>query len=105
MSPSRVKALAAEHDADFLRVWDGAIPDAFSFENFPDFGRQYLFGLRLLSSNGALVTAIDGLGETPASQNVRHAELTTRVCVEESVGTQPRTSTQTVNQVGADRQS
>jgi hypothetical protein len=39
MSPSRVEALAAEHDADFLRVWDGAIPDAFSFENFPDFGR------------------------------------------------------------------
>ncbi|WP_394931690.1 adenosine deaminase [uncultured Ilumatobacter sp.] len=77
MSPSTVKALAAEHQADFSGVWDGVIPDAFSFEDFPDFGRQYLFGLRLLRSNGALVTAIDDLAETLASQHVRHAELTT----------------------------
>jgi aminodeoxyfutalosine deaminase len=50
---------------------------AFSFEDFPDFGRQYLFGLRLLRSDGALVTAIDDLAETLASQHVRHVELTT----------------------------
>ncbi len=77
MSPSTVTALAAEHDADWTGVWAGGIPDTFSFADFPDFGRQYLFGLSLLKSEGALVTAIDALAETLASQNVRHAELTT----------------------------
>ena len=43
MSPTTVQALAAEHDADSSWVWDDGIPEAFSFEDFPDFGRQYLF--------------------------------------------------------------
>lgn len=77
MSPATVKALAAEHDADSSGVWTDGIPDVFSFRDFPDFGRQYLFGLSLLKSEGALVTAIGDLAATLAAQNVRHAELTT----------------------------
>ncbi len=77
MSSSTVKALAAEHDADWSDVWNSDIPDHFSFVDFPDFGRQYLFGLSLLKGDGALVTAIEAVGATLARQNVRYAELTT----------------------------
>ena len=77
MSSATVKTLAAEHDADWSSVWSGAIPDRFSFVDFPDFGRQYLFGLSLLKGEGALVTAVDAVAATLAHQNVRYAELTT----------------------------
>ncbi len=77
MSSATVQALATEHDADWSDVWTGHIPDHFSFADFPDFGRQYLFGLSLLKRNGALVTAIDALARTLAEQNVRYVELTT----------------------------
>ena len=77
MSPATVQALAQEHAADSSAVWADGIPDVFSFRDFPDFGRQYLFGLSLLRSQGALVTAISDLAATLAVQNVRHVELTT----------------------------
>lgn len=77
MSSATVKTLADEHDADWSSVWSGAIPDRFSFVDFPDFGRQYLFGLSLLKGEGALVTAVDAVAATLARQNVRYAELTT----------------------------
>ncbi len=77
MSSVTVKSLAVEHAADWSSVWNGDIPDRFSFVDFPDFGRQYLFGLSLLKGDGALVTAIDAVAATLARQNVRYAELTT----------------------------
>ena len=77
MSSATVKSLAAEHAADWSWVWSGEIPDHFSFIDFPDFGRQYLFGLSLLKGDGALVTAIEAVAATLSSQKVRYAELTT----------------------------
>jgi len=77
MSSTTVKALAHEQDVDWTWVWDGPIPDHFSFTDFPDFGRQYLFGLSLLRGEDALTTAIDALSATLARQHVRYVELTT----------------------------
>lgn len=77
MSPATVRALAAEHGADWSDVWSGDIPQHFSFDDFPDFGRQYLFGLSLLRSEGALTTAIVDVAQTLSAQNVGYVELTT----------------------------
>lgn len=77
MSSTTVHALAARHDADHTGVWPGEIPEHFSFSDFPDFGRQYLFGLSLLRDEEDLARATDDLAEILAAQNVRYAELTT----------------------------
>lgn len=77
MSSATVKSLAARHQPDWSWVWNGDIPDHFSFADFPDFGRQYLFGLSLLRTADDLATITDDLAATLALQNVRHAELTT----------------------------
>ncbi len=77
MSSATVKALAARHRPDWSWVWSGDIPDHFSFVDFPDFGRQYLFGLSLLRNEEDLATITDDLAATLARQNVRYAELTT----------------------------
>ncbi len=77
MSSTTVKALAARHRPDWSWVWSGDIPDHFSFVDFPDFGRQYLFGLSLLRNEEDLATVTDDLAATLAAQNVRYAELTT----------------------------
>jgi aminodeoxyfutalosine deaminase len=74
MSAKTIKALASEHNADWSEVWNGPIPDSFSFE---DFGRQYLFGLSLLHAEGALITATEAIANTLSDQNVRYVELTT----------------------------
>jgi adenosine deaminase len=77
MSSTTVKALAARHRPDWSWVWSGDIPDHFSFVDFPDFGRQYLFGLSLLRNEEDLAKVTDDLATTLARQNVRYAELTT----------------------------
>lgn len=77
MSSATVRALAEDQDVDWSSVWEGPIPDHFSFADFPDFGRQYLFGLSLLTGDGALSTAVESLADTLAAQRVRYAELTT----------------------------
>jgi aminodeoxyfutalosine deaminase len=77
MSSATVKALAARHRPDWSWVWSSDIPDHFSFIDFPDFGRQYLFGLSLLRNEEDLATITDDLAATLAQQNVRYAELTT----------------------------
>jgi len=77
MSSATVKALAARHRPDWSWVWSGDIPDHFSFVDFPDFGRQYLFGLSLLRNEEDLATITDDLAATLAQQNVRYVELTT----------------------------
>lgn len=77
MSVETVRALQAIHEHDTTRVWPDGIPDTFSFSDFPDFGRQYLFGLSLLKGAEDIARATDDLAVTLASQNVRWAELTT----------------------------
>jgi adenosine deaminase len=77
MSSQTVRALAHEQHADWSWVWDGPIPEHFSFEDFPDFGRQYLFGLSLLKNENALAVAIEALACVLAAQRVRYCELTT----------------------------
>jgi aminodeoxyfutalosine deaminase len=77
MSSATVRALAARHAADHSAVWAGEIPDHFSFADFPDFGRQYLFGLGLLRDEEDLARATDDHAAILAAQNVRYAELTT----------------------------
>ncbi len=86
MSSATVKVLAARHDADHSKVWDGDIPDHFSFEDFPDFGRQYLFGLGLLRDEEDLARATDDLAAVLAAQNVRYVELTTTAYSHIAVG-------------------
>ncbi len=77
MSVETVRALQAIHNHDITQVWPNGIPDAFSFKDFPDFGRQYLFGLSLLKGAEDIARATDDLAAALAAQNVRWAEVTT----------------------------
>lgn len=77
MSVDTVRALTSTHGSDPSTVWPDGFPEAFSFEDFPDFGRQYLFGLSLLQGASDIAQATDDLAVTLASQNVRWAEVTT----------------------------
>lgn len=77
MSVDTVRHLTARHDRDPSAVWPNGFPEVFSFEDFPDFGRQYLFGLSLLRDASDLATITEDLATTLAAQNVRYAELTT----------------------------
>ncbi len=79
MSPATVGALAARHAVDTSTIWPGGLPERFSFDGFPDFARQFLFGLRLLRTGDDLVTAIMALGADLAANNVRYAEVTSTV--------------------------
>ena len=77
MSVDTVKSLTARHGADPSPVWPGGMPDAFSFVDFPDFGRQFFYGLSLLRSPEDLAIITDDLAATLAGQHVRYAEITT----------------------------
>ena len=77
MSPSTVRSLVARHGADAEEVWPVGIPDVFSFVDFPDFVRQYIFGLSLLRSSDDIADTAENLAVELARQNVRYAEVTT----------------------------
>lgn len=77
MSPATVRSLAARHAADHTTIWPDGIPDAFEFDGFPDFSRQFIFGLSLLRTPDDLATVADDLAATLAVQDVRYAEVTT----------------------------
>ena len=77
MSVETVRALQRIHSHDITHVWPAGIPETFSFTDFPDFGRQYLFGLSLLKGAQDIARATDDLAATLAAQNVRWAEVTT----------------------------
>jgi len=77
MSVETVRTLAARHDSDLSTIWPQGLPEAFSFVDFPDFARQFFYGLSLLRSGEDLVTIVDDLGATLATQNVGYAEVTT----------------------------
>lgn len=77
MSVDTVAALSTRHGADTTGIWPDGLPDKFSFDGFPDFARQFFFGLSLLQSGEDLATVAEDLGKTLAAQNVRYAEVTT----------------------------
>jgi aminodeoxyfutalosine deaminase len=77
MSVDTVRTLTSRHGRDPLPVWPNGFPESFSFADFPDFGRQYLYGLSLLRDAEDIATITEDLAVTLASQNVRYAELTT----------------------------
>jgi len=77
MAVNTVAALSNRHDADTTRIWPDGLPDRFSFDGFPDFARQFFFGLSLLRTGEDLATITADLAATLASQNVRYAEITT----------------------------
>ncbi len=79
MTPETVGLLAARHRADTSEIWPHGLPEKFSFEGFPDFARQFFFGLRLLRTGDDLHTAVVALGADLAANNVRYAEVTTTV--------------------------
>jgi len=77
MSVDTVRALTEWHDRDPSGVWPNGFPDSFSFVDFPDFGRQYLFGLSLLRGAEDIARITDDLAATLAAQNVGWTEITT----------------------------
>lgn len=77
LSPSTVRSLVARHNADADEIWPGGIPEVFSFVDFPDFVRQYIFGLSLLRSSDDIADTAENLAVELARQNVRYAEVTT----------------------------
>ncbi len=79
MSPSTVAMLAARHGADHTPIWPNGFPDRFSFEGFPDFARQFLFGLQQLRTGDDLETAVMALGADLSAHHVYYAEVTSTV--------------------------
>ena len=77
MSVATVRQLTERHGVDPTPIWPGGFPEAFSFDGFPDFARQFFYGLALLRTGDDLATITDDLAATLAGQNVRYAEVTT----------------------------
>ncbi len=77
MSPSTVGLLAERHQVDTEEVWPGGLPEQFSFDGFPDFARQFIFGLKLIRTGQDLETIVVALAKQLARDNVRYAEVTT----------------------------
>jgi len=76
LQPATVAALAARHTKDTAEVWPDGLPESFSFVDFPDFARQFWFGLSLLRTGDDLRAVIGALGESLHANNVRYAEVT-----------------------------
>jgi aminodeoxyfutalosine deaminase len=89
MSPATVAALASDCGVDTRDVWPDGMPERFSFEGFPDFARQFQFGLRVLRTGAAIEAAIMALAQDLARQRVRWAEVTTTAFTHLQAGVQP----------------
>jgi aminodeoxyfutalosine deaminase len=76
MSTDTVRSLVDRHGADDEAIWPGGVPEVFSFADFPDFVRQYLFGLSLLRSADDLADTTENLAIELALQHVHYAEVT-----------------------------
>jgi aminodeoxyfutalosine deaminase len=72
-----VRGLTERHGVDSTPIWPGGFPETFSFDGFPDFARQFFYGLALLRTGDDLATITNDLAATLAGQNVRYAEITT----------------------------
>ncbi len=77
MSVDTVRALSLRHDVDPTTVWPNGLPERFSFDGFPDFAKQFFYGLSLLHTGEDLATITADVANTLAAQNVRYAEITT----------------------------
>lgn len=77
MSVTTIASLSERHGVDPTTVWPNGLPDRFSFDGFPDFARQFFYGLSLLRTGEDLATITADVAETLAGQNVRYAEITT----------------------------
>lgn len=79
MSPSTVRSLVERHDVgtEAAAIWPEGVPDVFSFVDFPDFARQYMFGMSLLRSADDIADTAGNLAAELARQQVRYAEVTT----------------------------
>ena len=77
MSVETVRSLSDRYGADYADIWPDGFPDRFSFDGFPSFVAQYLFGMSLLRSADDIVQIIDDLAVSMADQNIRYAEVTT----------------------------
>lgn len=89
MSPTTVGLLAARHGIDTEPIWPGGLPDRFSFDGFPDFARQFQFGLRLIKTGDDLEMIVVALAAQLASNNVRYAEVTSTVFTHLTSGMTP----------------
>lgn len=76
LTPLVVARLAERHGADPTVIWPTGIPEAFSFIDFPDFGRQFLFGLTLIRGAEDLADVVEALARDLAAHSVRYAEVT-----------------------------
>lgn len=79
MTPTTVGMLAERHGIDTTGIWPDGLPERFSFDGFPDFARQFQFGLKLLRTGADLEAIIVALAADLAAHNVRYAEVTSTV--------------------------
>ncbi len=77
MSVDTIAALSQRHGVDPTVVWPDGLPERFSFDGFPDFAKQFFYGLSLLRTGEDLATITADMATTLADQNVRYAEVTT----------------------------
>jgi aminodeoxyfutalosine deaminase len=89
MSPRTVGLLAQRHGADTSEIWPDGLPEKFSFDGFPDFARQFFFGLRVIRTREDLQTAVVALGADLAANNVRYGEITSTVYTHLTGGMSP----------------
>jgi aminodeoxyfutalosine deaminase len=89
MSPTTVGLLAERHGADTSEVWPNGLPDRFSFDGFPDFARQFIFGLKLIRTGHDLETIVVALAQQLAHDNIRYAEVTTTAFTHLTSGMNP----------------
>lgn len=77
MSVDTIRNLSERHDVDPTVVWPDGLPERFSFDGFPDFAKQFFYGLSLLRTGEDLATITADVAATMSAQNVRYAEITT----------------------------
>lgn len=77
MSVETIRNLSERHGVDPTTVWPEGLPEHFSFDGFPDFAKQFFYGLSLLRTGEDLATITKDVATTLAGQNVRYAEITT----------------------------
>ena len=77
LTPATIAELARRHGRSTEHIWPDGLPERLSFDGFPDFARQYIFGLSLLRSGEDIHTVVVALADTLAAHHVRYAEVTT----------------------------
>jgi aminodeoxyfutalosine deaminase len=77
LTPATIAALARRQGRSTDHIWPNGLPERLSFDGFPDFARQYIFGLSLLRTAEDIHTVVVALAEALATHHVRYAEVTT----------------------------